>query len=88
VTGTGANIQPVIRGVQSQQTDQPHDPNDPGNLWHPEDAEDGHDFGAHGEFDAKSKDRSLQVWASQHHGLLGAAGAAALTLAAIGLRKR
>jgi NAD(P)-dependent dehydrogenase (short-subunit alcohol dehydrogenase family) len=75
-------------GFQSQQTDQPHDPNDPGNLWHPEDAEDGHDFGAHGEFDAKSKDSSVQVWASQHHGLLAAAGAAALTLAAVGLRKR
>jgi NAD(P)-dependent dehydrogenase (short-subunit alcohol dehydrogenase family) len=75
-------------GIQSQQTDQPHDPDDPGNLWRPEDGEDGHDFGAHGEFDAKSKDRSVQVWASQHHGLLGAAGAAALTLAAIGLRKR
>src|SRR4051812_21718918 len=75
-------------GFQSQQTDQPHDPSDPGNLWRPKDAGDGHDFGAHGEFDAKSKDRSVQVWASQHHGLLGVAGAAALTLAAIRLRKR
>jgi iron complex outermembrane receptor protein len=27
VTGTGANIQPVIRGVQSQQTDPGNDPN-------------------------------------------------------------
>jgi NAD(P)-dependent dehydrogenase (short-subunit alcohol dehydrogenase family) len=75
-------------GFQAQQTDQPHDPSDPGNLWHPKDAGDGHDFGAHGEFDAKSKDRSVQVWASQHHGLLVAAGAAAVTLGAIGLRKR
>ena len=75
-------------GFRAQQTDQPHDPDDPGNLWHPADAADGHDFGAHGEFDAKSKDHSLQVWASQHHGLLGAAGAAALALAAVGLRRR
>jgi len=75
-------------GFQAQQTDQPHDPADPGNLWRPADAEDGRDFGAHGEFDAKAKDRSVQVWASQHHGLLGVAGAAALTLAAVGLRKR
>ena len=75
-------------GFRAQQTDQPHDPDDPGNLWHPADAADGHDFGAHGEFDAKSKDSSVQVWASQHHGLLGAAGAAALALAAVGLRRR
>jgi len=75
-------------GFQAQQTDQPHDPSDPGNLWRPKDAGDGHDFGAHGEFDAKSKDRSVQVWASQHHGLLVAAGAAAVTLGAMGLRKR
>lgn len=70
-------------GVDSQQTDQPHDPSDPGNLWQPKDGEGGHDYGAHGEFDDRSKGRSVQVWASQHHGLLGAAGAAALTLGAI-----
>ena len=31
-----------------------------------------HDFGAHGVFDDRSTPRSLQLWASQHHGLLGA----------------
>ncbi|MFI5890085.1 SDR family oxidoreductase [Actinoplanes sp. NPDC051513] len=74
-------------GVDSQQTDQPHDPSDPGNLWTPADGESGEDYGAHGEFDDRSKQRSLQVWASQHHGLLGAAGATALAvgLGAIGL---
>jgi NAD(P)-dependent dehydrogenase (short-subunit alcohol dehydrogenase family) len=74
-------------GFQAQQTGQPHDPHDPGNLWRPADDKDGEDFGAHGEFDAQSKPRSVQVWASQHHGLVGAA-AAALALGAIGLRRR
>ena len=35
------------------------------------------DFGAHGRFDDRSTTRSLQLWASQHHGLLGAAAGAA-----------
>ncbi|GIM90920.1 SDR family oxidoreductase [Paractinoplanes toevensis] len=74
-------------GVDSQQTADPHDPKDPGNLWKPADGEQGHDFGAHGEFDDRSKPRSLQVWASQHHGVLAAAGAAAL-LAAGALGRR
>jgi hypothetical protein len=64
-------------GFGSQQTDQPHDPREPGNLWRPADDEDGHDFGAHGVFDAKAKARSWQVWASQHHGVLAAGGVAA-----------
>jgi len=74
-------------GVDSQQTEQPHDPSDPGNLWTPADGESGADYGAHGEFDDRAKQRSLQVWASQHHGLLGAAGATVLAvgLGAIGL---
>ena len=75
-------------GFQAQQTDQPHDPHDPGNLWHPKDAGDGHDYGAHGEFDAKAKDSSVQVWASQHHGLLAAAFTLAAVGAAVGLRRR
>ena len=68
-------------GFRSQQTDQPHDPTDPGNLWEPADGERGHDYGAHGDFDNRSKSRSLQVWASQHHGLV--AGAAAVSLGLI-----
>jgi NAD(P)-dependent dehydrogenase (short-subunit alcohol dehydrogenase family) len=63
-------------GFKSQQTDQKRSPEQPANLWEPADGEDGHDFGAHGRFDDRSTSRSLQVWASQHHGLLGAAGAA------------
>jgi NAD(P)-dependent dehydrogenase (short-subunit alcohol dehydrogenase family) len=64
-------------GYDSQQTDQPRDPDQPANLWEPADSEQGRDFGAHGIFDDKSTRRSYQLWASQHHGLLGAAGAVA-----------
>jgi hypothetical protein len=78
-------------GYASQQTDElPKDPAHQ-NLWDPSDGAEGHDFGAHGAFDSRSKTRSYQLWASQHHGLLGAAaaaagGTAALVLAARGRR--
>jgi NAD(P)-dependent dehydrogenase (short-subunit alcohol dehydrogenase family) len=61
-------------GFASQQTPQPRDPDQPENLWAPADRE--RDFGTHGEFDSRSTDRSVQVWASQHHGVLAGAGAA------------
>ena len=73
-------------GIGSQQTGEPHDPRSPGNLWHPADGSDGHDYGAHGEFDAKAKSRSWQVWASQHHAALGVAGVLGAAAVAIGLR--
>jgi NAD(P)-dependent dehydrogenase (short-subunit alcohol dehydrogenase family) len=60
-------------GFTSQQTDQPRDRNQPSNLWHPADDADGHDFGAHGIFDDQAHTRSGQLWASHHHGILGAA---------------
>jgi NAD(P)-dependent dehydrogenase (short-subunit alcohol dehydrogenase family) len=64
-------------GFDSQETQQPRDPDQPANLWEPADGRRGHDFGAHGIFDRKSTSRSYQLWASQHHGLVGAAAAAA-----------
>jgi NAD(P)-dependent dehydrogenase (short-subunit alcohol dehydrogenase family) len=67
-------------GYRSQQTGQPRDPDQPANLWQPADDEPGRDAGAHGSFDRQAHPRSLQVWASQHHGLL-ATGAALLTTA-------
>ena len=67
-------------GYQSQQTDEPRDPDRPVNLWKPADGRDGRDFGTHGVFDGKSKDSSAQLWASHHHGLLGAVGAALATV--------
>lgn len=49
------------------------------NLGSPADAH--RDYGAHGQFDAQAKTRSAQLWASQHHGLLGAALVVTLGLA-------
>lgn len=63
-------------GFSSQQADQQRDSEQPTNLWEPADGEEGRDFGAHGIFDDKSTYRSPQLWASQHHGLLGGALAA------------
>ena len=59
-------------GYSSQQDDRP-EPSAPANLWEPADDPAGHDYTAHGSFDRKSKPRSVQLWASQHHGLLGGA---------------
>ena len=69
-------------GFAAQQTKQRHDPDAPVNLWHPADGHDGHDFGTHGVFDDKSINQDAQLFASQHHGLLGvlAAGTAAAAL--------
>ncbi|HEY1002543.1 MAG TPA: short-chain dehydrogenase, partial [Streptosporangiaceae bacterium] len=57
----------------------------PANLWKPADDPAGHDYTAHGSFDGESKPRSAQLWASQHHGLLGGAvlGLAGAAAAAI-----
>lgn len=76
-------------GYKSQQADQPRDPDQPVNLWEPADGPQGRDFGAHGIFDSRSTTRSYQLWASQHHGLLGAvAGLAGGALAAVALARR
>ncbi len=76
-------------GYKSQQTQAPRDPNQPANLWRPADSETGHDFGAHGRFDKRSHPRSYQLWASQHHGLVGTTAAAvALALAWVVRPKR
>ncbi len=65
-------------GYASQQTETPHDPDAPANLWQPADGPQGHDFGAHGRFDDRASPRSYQIWASRHHGLLGAAAGLAV----------
>jgi NAD(P)-dependent dehydrogenase (short-subunit alcohol dehydrogenase family) len=75
-------------GFQAQQTGQPKDPDQPANLWEPADGGNGHDFGAHGAFDQRSKPRSVQVFASQHHkALLGVGAAAVAGLSAAAGRK-
>jgi NAD(P)-dependent dehydrogenase (short-subunit alcohol dehydrogenase family) len=72
-------------GISSQQTDEPQPADAPENLWEP--ADQARDFGTHGRFDARSTYRSPQVWASRHHGLLGA-GAAGTALLVGALAKR
>jgi short-subunit dehydrogenase len=61
-------------GYASQQTDRPEDPARPDNLWHTVPG----DFGAHGRFDAISRDRSVQMWLSEHRRSVGLAGLGAL----------
>lgn len=73
-------------GFKSQQTDQDRDPNQPVNLWEPADAE--RDFGTRGIFASRSTDRSFQLWASQHHGLVGGALGAAVAGITAGLLRR
>ncbi len=64
-------------GYDSQQTSTLTARGRPDNLFVPADGPDGHDFGATGDFDDRSHDRSVQVWMSQHAPRL-AAGAAAM----------
>jgi NAD(P)-dependent dehydrogenase (short-subunit alcohol dehydrogenase family) len=72
-------------GYDSQQTDEPRDPHQPANLWKPADGPDGRDFGAHGRFDDRAHQRSVQAWAAEHRGLLAAGAGAALGLTGLGL---
>ena len=58
-------------GYRSQQTDQPRDPDQPANLWAPVAG----DHGAHGRFDDRAHDRSVQLWATTHRGVVAAAAA-------------
>jgi NAD(P)-dependent dehydrogenase (short-subunit alcohol dehydrogenase family) len=74
-------------GFDSQQTKEPRQPDAPENIWKPADGPGGRDFGAHGAFDDMSHPHSAQMWASQHHGLLGAVAAGLTAAAALGLRR-
>jgi NAD(P)-dependent dehydrogenase (short-subunit alcohol dehydrogenase family) len=49
-------------GFKSQQTDEPKDPSQPDNLFRPLAG----DFGAHGAFDSRAKERSFQFWLASH----------------------
>jgi NAD(P)-dependent dehydrogenase (short-subunit alcohol dehydrogenase family) len=69
-------------GFDSQQTPEPQPADAPANLWEPVDGPDGRDHGAHGRFDDKAMSRSPQLWASRHHGLLGAAAGVLVAAAA------
>ncbi len=66
-------------GFESQQTSVPRDPDQPDNLWEPLPG----DRGAHGRFDARSHERSPQLWATTHRRwLVAGAGIAAAGAAA------
>lgn len=65
-------------GYKSQQTSQPANPNRPNNLWHPVDED--KDYGAHGTFDSKAKNKSPQLWADTHMRLLALVGAGIASL--------
>ncbi len=68
---------------KSQQTSQPLDPEDHDNLFTPVDE----DRGAHGPFDRRAHQRSIQVWLAKRRGLLAtAAGATAAAAAGLVLR--
>ena len=74
-------------GFSSQQTNQPA-PQSDGNLWQPADGPDGHDYGPHGEFDSRAHRTDPQLWGSQHHGVLAAAGAGLAAAAGLLWRRK
>jgi len=72
-------------GYDSQQTSQPVDPDRPSNLFKPVPG----DHGAHGIFDKRAHDYSVELWGSLHKPWLSAAGAvlAGVMVAALLTRK-
>jgi NAD(P)-dependent dehydrogenase (short-subunit alcohol dehydrogenase family) len=72
-------------GYDAQQRDEPHDPSRPDNLFEPVDAEE--DRGAHGPFDDRSRERSIQAALSRHRRVLGLGALASAATAGI-LRRR
>ncbi|MGC0328631.1 NAD(P)-dependent dehydrogenase (short-subunit alcohol dehydrogenase family) [Streptomyces sp. SAI-170] len=73
-------------GYDSQQEPrQPgEEPGGAGNLWAPADGPHGHDHGAHGRFDAESRDGDPQEWLSRNRNRLGAGLLVAGALGAMG----
>jgi NAD(P)-dependent dehydrogenase (short-subunit alcohol dehydrogenase family) len=75
-------------GFSSQQAKQDKPADAPANLWEPADGAGEADYGAHGIFDREAHSHDPQLWASQHHGLLAAAGVTACAVAAWWQRRR
>lgn len=67
------------KGYKSQQTDEPENPGRANNLFEPVPG----DFGAHGHFDRRARQFSLQLWLDQRRGWLRAGALAAGLLAVI-----
>lgn len=70
-------------GYDSQMRPDPKDPNQPNNLFAPADST--QDYGSHGAFDDRSINRSYELWAAEHKGIVAGALAGAGGLAAAGL---
>ena len=66
-------------GYKSQQTSEPETPDRPNNLWQPVDGDHG-DYGAHGTFDARARDKSWELWVDMHRNLLALAGSGIMGL--------
>jgi hypothetical protein len=77
-----ADRQLAHHGYEAQQTAEPIAPNRRDNLYEPLPG----DHGAHGTFDDRAHDFSLQLWMSKHRGPLLACSALAVAGAAFGLR--
>lgn len=71
-------------GFEAQMIDEPEDPNRSNNLWEPVDAMEDH--GAHGVFDARSQEMSVELELNKRRGWI-VAGAAVLALAALAARR-
>lgn len=78
-----ADLYLASTGYEAQQQDALADPDRPHNLWEPVPG----DAGAHGEFDDRAKEVSVQSWLSQNRGLLLLTGslAGAVTAGLAGL---
>ncbi|MBV8518337.1 MAG: SDR family oxidoreductase [Acidobacteria bacterium] len=70
-------------GVDAQMTNEPEDPQRPNNLWEPVDG----DFGAHGRFDDRALDRSVELELNLRREWIAAAAAVGAGAAAVALRK-
>jgi NAD(P)-dependent dehydrogenase (short-subunit alcohol dehydrogenase family) len=58
-------------GYNSQMRDEKRNPNQPDNLFQPVDTT--QDYGSHGAFDQRSINRSYEVWAAEHKGIIATA---------------
>jgi short-subunit dehydrogenase len=70
-------------GYEGQQDDRPLDPGRPDNLFEPADG----DWKAHGSFDSKAKERSIQLWLNLNRGRVAAAATAALAGVGMAVRR-
>ncbi len=72
------------KGYESQQTNEPEDPERPDNLYEPLPG----DHGAHGRFDARARDTSVQLWLNTHRATVLGAILAATAITGALVRRR